>query len=93
MTQQSNQSYMGKDTVSTVYAAQLQGIVIALQIAKEDRCSGTVRDKAIIYTDNQAAIRTAAKPKGKSGAYLLQEIVKQHQDLQAMGLQIDIRWK
>ncbi|KAK2039053.1 hypothetical protein LZ31DRAFT_441252, partial [Colletotrichum somersetense] len=63
--------YMGSDAISTVYARELQGIILALEIAKEDRQRGNNRSKVLIYTDNQAAIRSSAKPKGKSGSYLL----------------------
>ncbi|PQE05356.1 zinc knuckle protein [Rutstroemia sp. NJR-2017a BBW] len=42
---------------STVYAAELQGIKLALDIADEDAEKGNKRDKLIIFTDNQAAIR------------------------------------
>ncbi|KAJ3575391.1 hypothetical protein NPX13_g4047 [Xylaria arbuscula] len=68
---QTRKAYMGRDTVSTVYAGELQGINIALEIAREDLHRGSRRDKAIIYTDNQTAIRSSATPVGKSGAYIL----------------------
>lgn len=34
---QTRTAYIGQDTVSTVYAGELQGINMALQIAREDR--------------------------------------------------------
>jgi hypothetical protein len=43
---------MGDDTVSTVYAGELQGIILAIQMAQEDRDRGNRRAKALIYTDN-----------------------------------------
>ncbi len=79
--QQSRSSYLGPEDVSTVYASKLQGISLALDIARRDRAEGYRRNKVIIYTDNQAAIRSSAKPKGKSGAYLL-KIVSQTTTLQ-----------
>ena len=45
-----------------------------------------------IYTDNQAAIRSSAKPKGKSGAYLLRRITQQVDELRTRGVQLKIRW-
>ncbi|KAG7408362.1 hypothetical protein Forpe1208_v012157 [Fusarium oxysporum f. sp. rapae] len=63
-TQETKSAYMGDDTTSTVYAGELQGISLALQIAQEDRSRGNSRSKVLIYTDNQAAIRSTAKPKG-----------------------------
>jgi hypothetical protein len=65
---------------------------MALQIAQEDQDRGNSRTKVLIYTDNQAAIRSAAKPRGTSGAYLLQTITRQVQDLRAQGLRVEIRW-
>ncbi|RFN42691.1 ribonuclease h-like protein [Fusarium flagelliforme] len=56
-TNQAKSAYMGEDTVSTVYAGELQGVSLALQIAQQDRDQGNVRTKVMIYTDNQAAIR------------------------------------
>ena len=91
-TQQTKRSYMGTDNTSTVYAAELQGISLALDIALRDRAEGYTRSKVLIYTDNQAAIRSAAKPKGKPGAYLLKTIVTQTRDLQEQGLPVEIRW-
>jgi ribonuclease HI len=91
-THQTKSAYMGDDTVSTVYAGDLQGIILALQIAQEDRDRGNCRKKVLIYTDNQAAIRSAAKPRGTSGAYLLQVIAQQLQALRGQGLSVEIRW-
>jgi hypothetical protein len=39
-----------------------------------------------------AAIRSAAKPRGTSGAYLLRTITHQLQKLRAQGLSVEIRW-
>lgn len=90
--QQTRSSYMGTEEVSTVYAGELQGISLALDIALRDRAEGRRRSKVIIYTDNQAAIRSSAKPKGKSGTYLLKKIVAQTTTLQEQNLPIEIRW-
>ncbi|GAW26203.1 putative zinc knuckle [Rosellinia necatrix] len=73
---QTRKAYMGRDTASTVYAGELQGINMALQIAREHRHQGSRWEKATIYTDNQAAIRSSATPVGKSGAYLLRQITR-----------------
>lgn len=91
-TNQTKSAYMGDDTVSTVYAGELQGISLALQIAQEDRNRGNIRKKVLIYTDNQAAIRSLARPTGKSGTYLLQDITRRMQELRAQGLALEIRW-
>ncbi|KAF6525599.1 hypothetical protein HZS61_011394 [Fusarium oxysporum f. sp. conglutinans] len=91
-TQETKSVYMGDETTSTVYAGELQGISLALQIAQEDRSKGNRRSKVAIYTDNQAAIRSTARPKGKSGAYLLKNITQQIDELRTQDLNTEIRW-
>ncbi|KAK1993555.1 hypothetical protein LX36DRAFT_729575, partial [Colletotrichum falcatum] len=51
-TYETRKSYMGPDTISTVYAGELQGIILALEIAGEDRQKGNNRSKVLIYTNN-----------------------------------------
>ncbi|OHW95426.1 reverse transcriptase [Colletotrichum incanum] len=91
-TEQTRKSYMGDDTTSTVYAGELQGIVLALEMAQADKENGNHRSKVFIHTDNQAAIRSSAKPKGKSGAYLLEIIADKTQALREQGLDVELRW-
>jgi ribonuclease HI len=92
LTQQTRAAYMGPNTVSTVYAAELQGISLALQIAQEYAEQGGRRRNIAIYTDNQAAIWSIAKAEGRSGAYILEEIASQVQRLQDMGRPVTVRW-
>ncbi|KDN61237.1 putative zinc knuckle [Colletotrichum sublineola] len=73
-TQQTSEAHIGDNMTSTVHARELQGIVLALEIAQADKENGNHRSKVFIHTDNQATIRSSAKPKGKSGAYLLEII-------------------
>lgn len=42
---------MGDNTISNVYAAELQGIRLALEIALDDWDKGSSAKKIIIYTD------------------------------------------
>jgi hypothetical protein len=65
---------------------------LALQIARAYAAQGGGRQKVAIYTDNQAAIWSIAKAEGRSGAYILQEIARQVQELQDKGLSMTIRW-
>lgn len=89
----SRKAYMGDGNTSTVYVAELQGVKLALQIAEEDLERGNRRNKVIIYTDNQAAIRASGNPTGKSGAYVLTDIVHLISKLQGeQQLQVEIRW-
>jgi hypothetical protein len=41
---------MGTEQVSTVYAAELQGILLALEMAQDDRQQGYARSKVRIFT-------------------------------------------
>lgn len=92
LTQQTRSVHMGSDTVSTVYAAELQGISLALQIAKEYVDETGARKDIAIYTDNQAAIWSIAKAEGRSGAYILADIAQQVQELQDKGRSVTVRW-
>jgi ribonuclease HI len=91
LTQQTLSIHMGSDTLSTVYAAELQGISLALQIAKEYADGDGERRDIAIYTDNQAAIWSIAKT-GPSGAYILKEIARQVLELQDKGYSVTVRW-
>jgi ribonuclease HI len=92
LTQQTRTVHMGPDTVSTVYAAELQGISLALHIAQEYAERGGERREVAVYTDNQAAIWSVAKAEGRSGAYILTDIAEQVKTLQEMGWQVTIMW-
>ncbi|KAH7563672.1 hypothetical protein BM1_00719 [Bipolaris maydis] len=92
LTQQTLSVHMGPSTLSTVYAAELQGINLALQIARRYANEHGERKSIAIYTDNQAAIWSIAKAEGRSGAYILGEIAQQVQELQDKGLTVTVRW-
>ncbi|KAF1923272.1 uncharacterized protein M421DRAFT_327637 [Didymella exigua CBS 183.55] len=81
---------MGPDTASTVYAAELQGISLALQIAQEYASRNGARRDIAIYTDNQATIWSIAKAEGRSGAYILADIARQAQELQDKGRTVTV---
>jgi ribonuclease HI len=89
---QTRSVHMGSDTLSTVYAAELQGISLALQIAQEYADTNGERKEIAIYTDNQAAIWSIAKAEGRSGAYILKGIARQVQELQDKGRYVRVRW-
>jgi ribonuclease HI len=74
-----------------VYAAELQGISLALQIAQEYASQNRTRRDVAIYTDNQAAIWSIAKAKGRSGAYILADIAQQVQELQDKGQTVTVQ--
>jgi ribonuclease HI len=79
--------------MSTVYAAELQGINLALEIADEETESDNTRSKLIIFTDNQAAIKTFQNPAGRSGAYVHASAVRLIDKLRKdRRLQVEISW-
>ena len=81
-TKQTRSAYLGLSTTSTVYAAELYGICLALQIARDYVDRNGSRRNVVIYTDNQAAIWSVTKAEGRTGSYILEEIARQIQDLQ-----------
>jgi hypothetical protein len=91
LTQQTRSVHIGPDTQSTVYAAELQGISLALQIAQGYASGDGERKDIAIYTDNQAAIWSIAKAEGRSGAYILAEMAQQVLELQNKGYSVTVR--
>lgn len=93
LTRNTRRIYMGDSETSTVYVAEVQGIVSALEMVTEDAEKGNRRKRAVVFTDNQAAIRTFQMPTGRSGAYIIARAIslidKIQQDLE---LEIELRW-
>lgn len=85
-------TYMGKSTTSTVYAAELQGLVLAFQIALDVHISTGAPGSCTVFTDNQAAIRAMANPKCPSGQYILIEAVRRLDQLRDRGWEVQLRW-
>lgn len=70
-------AYLGTTQQCTVYSAELYGIVLALEHAREHTRTST--DAHItdihIFTDNQSAIRAILQPRRPSGQYLIERII------------------
>jgi len=66
---------MGNAEVSTVYAAELQGILMALQLAEPKAHYHMLKTPIHVFTDNQAAIKATAEPGRQSGQYILRRII------------------
>ncbi|KAJ9481262.1 hypothetical protein VN97_g12230 [Penicillium thymicola] len=68
----SQRRYLGKDSQSTVYAAELSGIEMALAAAttNDDNEGQTKAREVIIFSDGQAAIQAVQNPQRPSGQYV-----------------------
>ncbi|KAK8123267.1 hypothetical protein PG999_003185 [Apiospora kogelbergensis] len=83
-------AYMGKETQSTVYLAELKGIHMSLEITLAQQVRKFTR--VDIFTDNQAAIASSAWPQRQSGQWLLRQIAEQLKALQQQGINVNIHW-
>jgi ribonuclease HI len=80
--------YLGENTKSTVYSAELVGLELALQITQElDNCNG-----ATIFTDNQAAIQAVTRPIISSGQYITHRVIKEMEKSRGKGINTTIQW-
>ena len=82
--------YLGTDRTTTVYAGELTGIRMALELYSESEGYPSCD----IYTDNQAAIRATAKPHRQSGQYIIAAILDIVDNLRVTRPdgQITVRW-
>jgi ribonuclease HI len=67
----SQRRYLGTESQSTVYAAELSGIEMVLAKTRTDE--GQARE-VIIFSDSQAAIQAVQNPRRPSGQYVLTAI-------------------
>ncbi|EDN02399.1 predicted protein [Histoplasma mississippiense (nom. inval.)] len=80
-------AYLGKETSTTVYAAELLGIHMGLNLIL---ASG--RRRAAIFTDNQAALKALQNPRRSSGQSILRRIMDTLERVNSQGLQVEFYW-
>jgi ribonuclease HI len=77
---------IGRDTTHTVYAAELAGINMALEVIER---RPYVPTEVTTLTDNQAAVQACAEPdRRQSGQYIVRDIVRQLDHLRARGYKV-----
>jgi len=83
----SQRRYLGTDSQSTVYAAELSGIEMALATARNDN------KETVIFSDSQAAIQAVQNPQRPSGQYVLAVIYDHVRAIRSSKTNnITIRW-
>jgi ribonuclease HI len=87
-------SQMGDDDTSTVYAAELHGIEMALTLPSESTESWATRGKKglVIFTDSQAALKALRRPRMPSGQVYLAGCLDLIRQLGAKGIPTELRW-
>jgi hypothetical protein len=75
-----------------VYAAEQQGINLALNMIQTSIRTGDEHKKVTVFMDNQSAIRSFIRPEGRSGTYTIKQIIHKTGQLQTERVAVSIRW-
>jgi ribonuclease HI len=81
------QAYLGRQTTATVYAAELVGMLMGVEMATRSN-----RGRVLIFMDNQAALKALRNPKRPSGQYILRRTIDVLASATTCGLHIEFYW-
>lgn len=86
--------FLGTEAEATVYTAELNGIEMALEMARPELNSAGTMPKIEIFADSRAAIQAVRNPARPSGQYLVESIYDRVRVLRgrAVALSIKVRW-
>ncbi|KAJ5819485.1 hypothetical protein N7474_005076 [Penicillium riverlandense] len=87
-------SQMGDDGTSTVYAAELRAIEMALAMALENTepWAGQMKNGVVIFADSQAALKALSRPRMPSGQIYLSGSLDLIRQLVEKGIRTELRW-
>ncbi|OQD93993.1 hypothetical protein PENVUL_c163G00911 [Penicillium vulpinum] len=96
----SERRYLGTDSQSTVYAAELSGIEMALAKARRrsEQEGAEQAQEVVIFSDSQAAIQAVKNPQRPSGQYVLSVLyehvraIRSRNQSQNRQTELNIRW-
>lgn len=85
---------MGDDDTSTVYAAELRGIEMALNSTMDstEQWAAQAKNGLVIFADSQAALKALRQPRMPSGQIYLEgclDLIRRHE---ANGNRTELRW-
>lgn len=86
-------SQMGSEDNATVYAAELRGTEMAMELVDNKVNAHELNSRrAVVFSDSQAALKGLLKPKMPSGQVFLLGTLRKLQQLTDQGVDIEFRW-
>ncbi|KAJ5313174.1 uncharacterized protein N7443_000058 [Penicillium atrosanguineum] len=87
-------SQMGDENTSTVYAAELRAIEMALALVLEstEPWAEQAKNRLIIFADSQAALKALGRPRMPSGQVYLAGCLELIRQLADKGIRTELRW-